>query len=162
MVNLQNEFGGASRVVGGQWWLPPDDGPLEIRQYRLVATAVVERCAAGAVIRHRRARLRGIVDPLNLPDVNTVVEKGKRPFFTAHLQTRRVAGPRAGRADQSVTLLEGIRHAVGDKAKVLYARGANITDHQDLLVYLNQYEQTVKVDPQTPQAMIDDAVRTAR
>ncbi|CAK8736613.1 hypothetical protein SODG_000326 [Sodalis praecaptivus] len=68
----------------------------------------------------------------------------------------------AGRADQSVTLLEGIRHAVGDKAKVLYARGANITDHQDLIAYLNQYEQTVKVDPRTPQAMIDDAVRTAR
>lgn len=68
----------------------------------------------------------------------------------------------AGRADQSVSLLEGIRNEVGDKEKVLYARGANITDHQDLISYQNQYEQTVKVDARTPPAMIDEAVLTAR
>lgn len=68
----------------------------------------------------------------------------------------------AGREAQSVTLLEGIRAAVGDQAKVVYAKGSNITDHKGLQAYLNQYEQTVKVDPRAPQAMIDEAVSAAR
>ncbi|WP_413727017.1 beta-glucosidase BglX [Sodalis sp. RH19] len=68
----------------------------------------------------------------------------------------------AGRPEQSVTLLRGIRNAVGDKATVVYARGANITDHKDMLAYLNSYDQAVKNDPRAPQAMIDEAVKAAR
>ncbi|WP_413730726.1 beta-glucosidase BglX [Sodalis sp. RH22] len=68
----------------------------------------------------------------------------------------------AGRPEQSVSLLRGIRNAVGDKATVVYARGANITDHKDMLAYLNSYDQAVKNDPRAPQAMIDEAVKAAR
>ncbi|HEU0096891.1 MAG TPA: beta-glucosidase BglX, partial [Rhizomicrobium sp.] len=68
----------------------------------------------------------------------------------------------AGRPEQTVTLLQGIRNAVGDKATVVYARGANITDHKDMLAYLNSYDQAVKNDARAPQSMIDEAVKAAR
>ncbi len=68
----------------------------------------------------------------------------------------------AGRPEQSVTLLQGMRNAVGDKATILYAKGANITNHQDMVAYLNSYEQAVKIDPRPAQEMIDEAVKAAR
>ncbi|TKI07429.1 beta-glucosidase BglX [Martelella alba] len=68
----------------------------------------------------------------------------------------------AGRVDQAVTLLAGIRNAVAGKATVLYAKGSNITDHKDMVAFLNSYEQSVTLDPRTPQAMIDEAVKVAR
>lgn len=68
----------------------------------------------------------------------------------------------AGRPEQSVTLLQGMRNAVGDKATIVYARGANITDHQDMLAYLNSYDRAVQNDPRAAQAMIDEAVKAAR
>ncbi len=67
----------------------------------------------------------------------------------------------AGRAAQSVTLLEGIRNAVGSQVTVNYAKGANVTDHQGLLAYLNQYEQTIQSDPRTPEQMLAEAVAAA-
>ena len=63
----------------------------------------------------------------------------------------------AGVADQSVTVLTGIKNAVGDQGKVLYAKGANITNDKGIVDFLNLYEEAVKVDPRSPQAMIDEA-----
>lgn len=68
----------------------------------------------------------------------------------------------AGRPEQAVTLLAGIRNAVGNNAGIVYARGANITDHKDMLAYLNSYDQAVKNDPRDPQVMINEAVQAAR
>ena len=67
----------------------------------------------------------------------------------------------AGVVDQSVTLLTGMQNAVGDKAKIIYARGANLTNDKDIVAFLNKYEEAVKVDERTPQAMIDEAVKAA-
>ncbi|WP_213992010.1 beta-glucosidase BglX [Sodalis sp. dw_96] len=67
----------------------------------------------------------------------------------------------AGRINQAVTLLAGIRNAAAGKATVVYARGSNITDHKDMVAFLNSYEMSVKQDPRTPQAMLDEAVKTA-
>ncbi len=64
----------------------------------------------------------------------------------------------AGVADQSVTVLTGIRSAVAGKGNVVYAKGANVTDDKDIVTFLNQYEEAVKVDPRTPKEMIDEAV----
>ncbi|WP_413181933.1 beta-glucosidase BglX [Escherichia coli] len=68
----------------------------------------------------------------------------------------------AGVADQSVTVLTGIKNAVGENGKVLYAKGANVTSDKGIIDFLNQYEEAVKVDPRSPQEMIDEAVQTAK
>ena len=67
-----------------------------------------------------------------------------------------------GVADQSVTVLTGIKNAVGENGKVLYAKGANVTSDKGIIDFLNQYEEAVKVDPRSPQEMIDEAVQTAK
>ena len=68
----------------------------------------------------------------------------------------------AGVAKQSVTLLTGMKNATAGKATLLYAKGANITDHKGIQDFLNLYEQAVSVDSRTPQQMIDEAVATAQ
>ncbi|QHM76135.1 Beta-glucosidase BoGH3B [Mixta theicola] len=68
----------------------------------------------------------------------------------------------AGVAKQSVTLLQGMKNATAGKATLLYAKGANVTDHKGIQDFLNQYEPAVTVDSRTPQQMIDEAVATAR
>lgn len=67
----------------------------------------------------------------------------------------------AGRPNQSVTIYEGLSNAVGDKAKLVYARGANISDKPYVLDYLNFIEKEVEVDPRPAQEMIDEAVKVA-
>lgn len=61
----------------------------------------------------------------------------------------------AGVADQSVTVLTGIKEALGDNGKVIYAKGANVTDDKGIVDFLNLYENAVQVDPRSPQEMID-------
>ncbi|VEA72486.1 Periplasmic beta-glucosidase precursor [Serratia rubidaea] len=68
----------------------------------------------------------------------------------------------AGVSKQSVTLLQGMRNAVGDKAKIIYAKGANITQDKSIIDYLNLYEPAVVFDPRPPQQMIDEAVNAAK
>ena len=68
----------------------------------------------------------------------------------------------AGVADQSVTVLTGIKNAIGEQGKVVYAKGANITNDKGIVDFLNLYEEAVKVDPRSPQEMIDEAVNAAK
>lgn len=68
----------------------------------------------------------------------------------------------AGVTAQSVTVLSGIKNVLGDRGKVIYARGANITNNSEIIAFLNQYEQAVQVDPRSPQAMLDEAVACAK
>ncbi|WP_426140372.1 beta-glucosidase BglX [Pseudomonas sp. DWP3-1-2] len=67
----------------------------------------------------------------------------------------------AGRPKQSVTVYDGLANAVGDKAKLVYARGANVSDNDHINEYLNFIEHEVDVDPRPAQEMIDEAVKTA-
>lgn len=68
----------------------------------------------------------------------------------------------AGVADQSVTVLTGIKEALGDNGKVIYAKGTNVTDDKGIVDFLNLYENAVQVDPRSPQEMIDEAVAAAK
>ncbi|MFP1495519.1 hypothetical protein ACLB1Q_00645 [Escherichia coli] len=45
---------------------------------------------------------------------------------------------------------------------MLYAKGANVTSDKGIIDFLNQYEEAVKVNPRSPQEMIDEAVQTAK
>ncbi len=60
-----------------------------------------------------------------------------------------------------MTVLTGIKNAVGSEGKVIFAKGANVTNDKDIITFLNQYEPAIQVDERTPQAMIDEAVKAA-
>lgn len=68
----------------------------------------------------------------------------------------------AGVKEQSVTVLQGMKNVAGDKAKILYAKGANITDKKNVIDFLNLYEKAVPEDKRSPQQMIDEAVAAAK
>jgi len=67
----------------------------------------------------------------------------------------------AGVSNQSVTIRAGLEQAVGDKAKILYAKGANLTQDKSIIDFLNEYEPAVVFDARPPQQMIDEAVQAA-
>ncbi|WP_420992539.1 beta-glucosidase BglX [Cupriavidus sp. 30B13] len=71
----------------------------------------------------------------------------------------------AGKSQQSVTLLQGMRDAAGDKARVVYARGANVTDDAGVVGYLNFMnwdKPEIVQDQRSPGDMIAEAVEAAR
>ncbi|WP_407291454.1 beta-glucosidase BglX [Stutzerimonas zhaodongensis] len=70
----------------------------------------------------------------------------------------------AGVATQSVTLRQGLLDALGNKAVLRHARGANITDDPHMVEYLNFLnwdKPEVVQDPRSPEAMIAEAVTIA-
>ncbi|MGV8917333.1 MAG: beta-glucosidase BglX [Pseudomonas sp.] len=68
----------------------------------------------------------------------------------------------AGVPKQTVTVFDGLTNAVGNKAKLIYARGANVSDDPKILEYLNFMITEVEVDPRPAQEMIDEAVKVAK
>lgn len=65
--------------------------------------------------------------------------------------------------DQSVTVLQGLKNALGSDAKILTARGANfladsVMEHR----YVNVHNPTYKRDPRTEEAMIKEALDVAK
>ncbi|MFE8147328.1 beta-glucosidase BglX [Brenneria goodwinii] len=68
----------------------------------------------------------------------------------------------AGVTKQTITVYQGIKNAVGDKARIVYAKGANVSNHQGIIDFLNLYEDAVQVDKRPPQMMIDEAVQAAK
>ncbi|WP_064119740.1 beta-glucosidase BglX [Pseudomonas fluorescens] len=71
----------------------------------------------------------------------------------------------AGKPAQSVTLFDGMSAVIGDKANLIYARGANITSDKKVLDYLNFLNfdaPEVVDDPRPANVLIDEAVRAAK
>ncbi|QYX47382.1 MULTISPECIES: beta-glucosidase BglX [unclassified Pseudomonas] len=71
----------------------------------------------------------------------------------------------AGRPQQSVTVREGMRQVLGDKAKVIYAKGSNVTHDKAILDYLNflNFDAPEIIDDPRPAAvLIDEAVKAAK
>lgn len=71
----------------------------------------------------------------------------------------------AGRPAQSVTLFDGMSAVIGDKSKLIYARGANITGDKKVLDYLNFLNfdaPEVIDDPRPASVLIDEAVKAAK
>ncbi|MEG0246573.1 MAG: glycoside hydrolase family 3 C-terminal domain-containing protein, partial [Pseudomonas sp.] len=68
--------------------------------------------------------------------------------------------PASGQPGEAISLYQGLKTAVGDHAKLLYALGANISDNRDdfLLLADNQ----VKFDPRSPLTLVAEAVATAK
>jgi len=69
----------------------------------------------------------------------------------------------AGQVRQTVTLRQGIENVAGDKVRVLYAKGADITDDAAIEEYLNHYNpDDMQVDPRSEADMVKEAVGAAR
>ncbi|WP_025110720.1 beta-glucosidase BglX [Pseudomonas sp. H1h] len=71
----------------------------------------------------------------------------------------------AGKPAQSVTLFDGMNSVIGDKANLIYARGANITSDKKVLDYLNFLNfdaPEVVDDPRPANVLIDEALKAAK
>jgi beta-glucosidase len=68
----------------------------------------------------------------------------------------------AGEWEKSVSVLDGIKHVVGDNVKLVYAKGANITDDTEFMKRLNFGPGMVSIDSRSPADMIDEAVKAAK
>lgn len=134
-------------------------GPKESDPADTNAESRLHRKEARDVARESLVLLKNRLDTLPLKKSGTIAVVG--PLADSK---RDVMGSwsAAGVADQSVTVLTGIKSAVGENAKVVYAKGANVTNDKDIVTFLNQYEEAVKVDPRTPKEMIDEAVNAAK
>ena len=67
----------------------------------------------------------------------------------------------AGDFNKSVTVMEGIKNVAGDSVKILYAKGANISDDSLTVKRSNALGTEIEIDKRSPQEMINEAVDVA-
>ncbi len=68
----------------------------------------------------------------------------------------------AGDWKKAVSVLEGFKNKLGNKATILHAKGANLTDDKDLLKKLNDHGGDIKTDSKTPEQLIEEALVIAK
>lgn len=62
----------------------------------------------------------------------------------------------------AVTVLEGFQNVIGDKATVLYAKGANISDNPEFATHVNVFGPRIEIDERSPEKMIQEAVSVSK
>jgi beta-glucosidase len=67
----------------------------------------------------------------------------------------------AARPAESVSVVQGLRDAIGDADRVVYAQGANIVDDPNVAARLNVFGETFAIDPRTPAELVVEAVDVA-
>lgn len=141
-------FQNAYRHVG----VAADDPPDTNAESRL------HRDAARAVARESLVLLKNRDQTLPLKKQGTIAVVGPLAKSQRDIMGNWSA---AGVAGQSVSVFQGLANAVGDKAQLVYAKGANVTDDPEIVKYLNLYDQDVDVDSRSPDELIADAVNAA-
>ena len=68
----------------------------------------------------------------------------------------------AARFSVSISLLQGLKNAVGDKAKILYAKGANLYDDETLEANATPFGKSLRRDKRPASVIRDEAVAIAR
>jgi beta-glucosidase len=68
----------------------------------------------------------------------------------------------AARFSESITVLEGLKKAVGDQAKVVYAKGANLHEDAAIEERATMFGKSLNRDPRSVQAIRDEALRIAK
>jgi len=68
----------------------------------------------------------------------------------------------SGDTKTAVTILEGMKEAIGENGSITYAKGANITDDSLFAKRINAFKQEVVIDKRDPQVMIAEAVEVAK
>jgi len=67
----------------------------------------------------------------------------------------------SGDFDKAVTVLEGIKSAAGPDTKILFAKGANLTNDANLAKHTNVFGMEAPMDGRSPEDMIKEAVDAA-
>jgi beta-glucosidase len=62
----------------------------------------------------------------------------------------------------SIPVLEGLKNAAGNTVKIVYAKGANITDDPELAAKVNVFGPRVDIDERSPEEMLEEALAAAR
>ncbi|MBO3269372.1 beta-glucosidase BglX [Hymenobacter defluvii] len=68
----------------------------------------------------------------------------------------------AGDWKQAVSLEQGIKNVAGSAVKIVYAKGANIADDQQMLDRLNHHGGDLELDKRSSEEMIKEAVQVAQ
>ncbi|MCL4106454.1 UNVERIFIED_CONTAM: hypothetical protein GTU68_030412 [Idotea baltica] len=68
----------------------------------------------------------------------------------------------SGDPEKSVTVIEGIRSAVGNSAEILYAKGANISDDSEFARRVNAFGPEIVIDERSADVMIAEALEMAK
>ncbi|MGH2644034.1 MAG: beta-glucosidase BglX, partial [Chitinophagaceae bacterium] len=77
---------------------------------------------------------------------------------------RDMIGPWSGAGDwhKAVSILQGIKSAVGNDITILYSKGANITDDTSVIRQLNNSGADIQISSESPDDLIKAAVATAQ
>ena len=132
------------------------DDPLDPK-----ADSLLHRAEARDVARKSIVLLENRNQVLPLNKVGTIALVG--PLADSHIDMLG-SWSAAGNSEQTVTLYDGLRAAVGDSARIIHAHGANVTDDAKIVEYLNFLNwdtPEVTPDPRSPQELIAEAVRAA-
>ena len=62
----------------------------------------------------------------------------------------------------SVTVLDGLKIVGGENMKILYEKGANISDDPEFAAKINVFGPRIEIDERTPQTMIREAVNISK
>lgn len=68
----------------------------------------------------------------------------------------------AARFSESITVLEGLKKAVGNQAKVVYAKGSNLHEDADIEERATMFGKSLNRDSRSAQAIRDEALRMAK
>lgn len=67
-----------------------------------------------------------------------------------------------GDPDFAVTVLEGFQNVLGDQAKILYAKGANICNDPEFAAKINVFGPKIEIDERSPESMLQEAVSVSK
>ena len=68
----------------------------------------------------------------------------------------------SGDPEQSVSVLEGIKNMAGSDVKILYAKGANISDDTSFQKRVNVFGEEITVDTASTESLLQNAMNTAK
>ncbi len=61
----------------------------------------------------------------------------------------------------AVPVLEGLKNIAGERIKIRYAKGANISNDREFANKVNAFGPRIQIDERSPQAMLDEALSVA-
>jgi beta-glucosidase len=67
----------------------------------------------------------------------------------------------SGNSDLAIPVLDGMKNTGGEGVKILYAKGANISDDPDFAKKINVFGTRIEIDKRSPEEMIEEAVTAA-
>lgn len=62
----------------------------------------------------------------------------------------------------SVVVLEGMKAVAGENAKIVYAKGANISDDPEFAAKINVFGTRIEIDERSPEVMLNEALKVAK